>query len=142
MIRPVAVCVFRRGGRVLVAEGVDPATGERFARPLGGGIEEGETSARAVEREVREEIAADVVGLRLLGVLENLFTYGGRARHEIVFVYDGRLADGRLYEAGEVAVLEAGWALPAVWRPPHAFGPGYRLVPDGLLELLDRDAGA
>src|SRR5262245_55584527 len=137
MIRVVAICVFRRGDSILVSEGLDSVKRERFARPLGGGVEPGETSAMAIVREVREEIGQDVSGLRLLGVIENLFTYEGAPRHEIVFVYDARLADLTLYERPEIPVAEPGWQTPAVWRTLDSFGPHCRLVPEGLQALLE-----
>jgi ADP-ribose pyrophosphatase YjhB (NUDIX family) len=138
MIRVVAICVFRDGNRILVTEGVDPVKGDRYARPLGGGVEVGERSAEAVVREVREEIGAEVEGLRLLGVLENVFTLAGRPGHEVVFVYEGRFMDGGLYEFEEIEMREAGWATPAVWRGVGSFGEGCRLVPEGLAGLLER----
>jgi len=44
-IRSIAICVFRHKNHILVAEGYDPVKDEYFYRPLGGGIEFGETSA-------------------------------------------------------------------------------------------------
>ena len=88
-IRPLAICVFYRDRRILVNEAHDPLTGQTFYRPLGGGIEFGETSVKAIAREIREEIGAEVTQLRLLGTLESLFTFSGVAGHEIVQVYDG-----------------------------------------------------
>lgn len=35
MIRVIAVCVFRRGGRILVSDERDSVSGLRFTRPLG-----------------------------------------------------------------------------------------------------------
>ena len=40
-IRPLAMCVFRKGERILVAEGYDRVKGEVFHRPLGGAIKFG-----------------------------------------------------------------------------------------------------
>ena len=54
-VRPIALCLFRHGSKVLVSDEVDPVSGERFHRPLGGGIEYGESSEEAVIREIREE---------------------------------------------------------------------------------------
>jgi diadenosine tetraphosphate (Ap4A) HIT family hydrolase/8-oxo-dGTP pyrophosphatase MutT (NUDIX family) len=136
-IRPLAICVLRHGDHILVTEGVDPETGARFARPLGGGVEVGETSASAVVRELREEIGADLTDLRLLGVLENLFTYDGSARHEIVFVYDARLIDERLYASPTITIREAGWTSPAVWKRLDSFRADCPLFPAGLLDLLN-----
>ncbi|MCX5658820.1 MAG: NUDIX hydrolase [Planctomycetota bacterium] len=138
MIRVTALCLFRDGGRILVAEEPAAPGQPRFARPLGGGVEQGETSRAAIAREIREELGQAVTSLRLLGVLENLFTYQGKSGHEIVFVYDGRFVDESVYRLPELPIVEAGHASPAVWRSLDSFGPDCPLVPAGLMALLGR----
>ncbi len=140
VVRPIAICVFRRDGRILAAEYDDPVRDQTFYRPLGGTIEFGEYSATTVERELAEELGAAVTGLRYLGALENVFTYNGQTGHEIVLVYDGELADLALYEREALeGVEDSGAPIRAVWvqlddcRLPGA-PPVY---PTGLLELLD-----
>jgi 8-oxo-dGTP pyrophosphatase MutT (NUDIX family) len=59
-IRPLAICVFRNEDRILVNEGYDPVKQEAFYRPLGGGIEFGESSMDTVCRELMEELNVDV----------------------------------------------------------------------------------
>ncbi|WP_460164643.1 NUDIX domain-containing protein [Pseudomonas sp. S2_F03] len=54
-------------------------------------MEFGETSAQAIVREVQEELGLAITDVRLLGTLENIFTYAGRPGHEIVQVYDARV---------------------------------------------------
>src|SRR4051812_6931891 len=92
-IRPIAICIFMKGDRTLVAEGYDVAKKQTFYRPLGGGIKYGERSQDAVVREVREEIGAEAINLRYLATIENIFTYNGEVGHEIVQVYRGDLAN-------------------------------------------------
>jgi NADH pyrophosphatase NudC (nudix superfamily) len=70
-IHPFAICVSHHAGRILVRESQDPIERGIILRPLGDGIEFGETSARAVEREVREEIGAGVARVCLFGTIEN-----------------------------------------------------------------------
>ena len=136
-IRPIAICVCRDGERILVAEGHDSKKGETFYRPLGGTIEFGERGEEAVQREFREEIAADLVEVRYVGMLENIFTYEGRRGHEIVLVYDGRLTDASLYEKEYILGDELGEPFKAVWMRVDEFGEGKATVyPDGLLALL------
>lgn len=142
-IRVLAIGVFRVGDRVLVARGTDPASGERFHRPLGGGVEFGERAATALAREIAEELGATIEEPRLLGVLENLFEYEGRPRHEIVFVFDARFSDPSWYPRTELPVTEAGigWD-PARWISIQELASGTeRLVPGGLLSLLQTHVG-
>lgn len=136
-IRPLAICVFSRDGRILAAEGFDPVKQERFYRPLGGGIEFGETGAETIRRELREEIEAEVAEIHYLGALENIFTFNGQPGHEIVLVYDGRLADESLYAQTKIHGREdEDLKFVAVWKSLDEFGPKAPLYPDGLVELL------
>jgi 8-oxo-dGTP pyrophosphatase MutT (NUDIX family) len=136
-IRPIALCVLRRGDAILVFEGHDPVGGETFYRPLGGGIEFGETGAAAAARELREEIGADLVGLRPLGTLENIFTHRGRRWHELVLLYEGAFADPALYDRDTFEVNDDP-PVTASWQPIADFRAARRtLYPDGLLDLLD-----
>ena len=136
-IRPIAICVCRDGERILVAEGHDSKKGVTFYRPLGGTIEFGERGEEAVQREFREEIAADLVEVRYVGMLENIFTYEGRRGHKIVLVYDGRLTDASLYENEVIEGDEMGERFKAVWIRLDEFGEGKPPVyPEGLLALL------
>ncbi len=136
-IRPIAICVCREGGRILVAEGHDSKKGQTFYRPLGGTIEFGERGEETVRREFREEIAADLTEVRYVGTLENIFTYEGRRGHEVVLVYDGRLSDASLYKKTNLQGNECGQPFKVVWKRLDDFGQGKPPVyPDGLLELL------
>jgi len=56
-VRPLAICVVRRGDEILVSEGYDASKQQRYYRPLGGAIDFGETGQAAAARELQEEIA-------------------------------------------------------------------------------------
>lgn len=76
--------------------------------------------------------------LELLGVLESIFTFDGGDGHEIVFVYDGQLADQSIYErADSVTGVEGnGQAFIAHWIDPRNPEHGRPVYPDGLVDLL------
>ncbi|KAF0109059.1 MAG: DNA mismatch repair protein MutT [Anaerolineaceae bacterium] len=136
-IRAIAICVCRDGDRILAAEGRDSKKGQTFYRPLGGTIEFGERGEDTVRREFREEIGADLLEVRYLGTLENIFTCEGLRGHEIVLVYDGRLSDRSLYQKDVIQGDEFGMPFKAVWKRLDEFGRGRPPVyPDGLLELI------
>lgn len=135
-IRVIAICTFMRDNRILVFEAFDAVKETPFYRPLGGGVDPGETSADALIREIREELDQEITDLRLLGVLESIFTVGKRAGHEIVFVYDGRFCNETLYDQPALTVHEATGKVQAVWRDLTSFDNYHRLVPEKLLALL------
>ena len=139
-VRPLAICVFRHHDRILVAEGYDSVKGEYFYRPLGGGIEFGESSVETICRELMEEIHAEVdkTSLKYLGAFENIFYFNGDPGHEIVLIYDGLLKDSRLYEQTTLTGQEAdGEEVCAIWKHISEFGQGKAILyPTGLLEIL------
>jgi 8-oxo-dGTP pyrophosphatase MutT (NUDIX family) len=138
-IRPLAICIFQRNGKILVSEEHDPAKGETFYRPLGGGIEFGEDSRDAIHRELMEEIGAEAKDLVYLGTIENIFTFQGEPGHEIVQVYDGSLVEPGLYEQDAISGYEVDMnlAMKVIWKRLDEFAPGgLILYPDGLYELL------
>jgi 8-oxo-dGTP pyrophosphatase MutT (NUDIX family) len=139
-IRPIAICVFLMNNKILVAEGYDPIKDEHFYRPLGGGIEFGESSQKTICRELMEELnlEVDADSLRYLGALENIFMFNGAPGHEIVLIYDGRLKESGIYEQTVIFGKEAnGEDIRAVWKDLDEFREGKsRLYPTGLFEML------
>jgi 8-oxo-dGTP pyrophosphatase MutT (NUDIX family) len=156
MIRPVALCVFLHADRLLVVEYVHPADGRCYYRPPGGTIEYGEHSRAAAVRELREELGAEIHRLRLLGTLENIYTFEGRVGHELVQVYQAEFVDPAYYARPQfsgrettrqgAAGAEGHKSIQLKWLPLAQFvaapdsGPppaaGNLLVPGGLLALL------
>ena len=139
-IRPLALCLFRHKGRILVSTAYDSVKQDYYCRPLGGGIEFGERGAEAVVREIREELGAEIEDVRWLGTLENLFTCEGKPGHEIVLIYDAVFADRSLYDRAVLHGYEAGAATEAFtaeWKSLDELAAGpVRLVPEGLIAFL------
>lgn len=141
-IRPLAICVFRKNNKILVAEGYDSVKNEIFYRPLGGGIEFGESSLETICRELMEEINVEVdrESLKFLGAVENIFYFNGNPGHEIVMIYDGALKETGLYEQAVIVGQEAnGEAGRALWKDLDEFDSGKSILyPTGLVELLQK----
>lgn len=138
-VRPIAGAVIRDGDRILVWDDHDPTTGDVVAVPLAGGIEFGETGEQAIARELYEEINATATSVRFLGIVEDIFDWAGHKRHELWLLYDVELADRAIYDADEVQVVEPdGTTYPARWRSLGEFTSTARLVPVGLLDLIQR----
>jgi ADP-ribose pyrophosphatase YjhB (NUDIX family) len=116
-IRSIALALLRRGDRILVLEGTDPANGARFYRPLGGGIGHGERAADAVVRELKEELGVDVVVRGLYGIYENVFTYNAKPHHEIAFVFDCAFVDvNALGEDEHIGREDDGTPFRVLWK--------------------------
>jgi 8-oxo-dGTP pyrophosphatase MutT (NUDIX family) len=140
-IRALALCVVRRDGKLLVLEGYDPTKRQTFYRLLGGGIEFGEYGRQAAAREMREELGAEMIDLRYVGTIENIFIYDGQPGHEIALIFEGAFVDLSLYGRGEMVGHEDdGTPFKVLWKPLSDFGDGHApLYPEGLLELLAAD---
>lgn len=137
-IRVKAVCLCRHDRKILLAEGYDPTKDEHYLMPIGGGVEFGELAEQAAIREVREEIGADVFGLRLLGVSENRFMFDGVPGHEVVFVFEGKLEDSELMNREYFKGIETnGVEFTVRWvREDYVINGSIPVYPDGILSML------
>ena len=106
VVKAMALIERPRDGALLVSEGPNP-TGELFHRPLGGHVEFGEYAVDTVRREFDEEIGQELVGVRMAGVLENIFQWDGSIQHEIAFIFLAGFADPDAYEINEQSVQDA-----------------------------------
>jgi ADP-ribose pyrophosphatase YjhB (NUDIX family) len=133
IIKAMAVIRRPRDRALLVSE---PADGS-FARPLGGHVEFGEYAADTLHREFGEEISQQLTGLRLLGVLENIFPWRGGTEHEVVFIFSAAFADEAAYEIEEQVIADDTEPKSRVlWRAPGTVSPP--LYPAGVTELIAR----
>ena len=138
IIRPIAICVIRRGGEILVFESFDKVKGETYYRPLGGGIEFDELGKDAVAREIQEEIDAELKDVSYVGAIENIFWLEGRRGHEIVLVYEATFADPGLFDLDTFdGVEDNGEPLDVKWMSLDDFRRGEApLYPVSLLDLI------
>ncbi|MBA0167979.1 MULTISPECIES: NUDIX hydrolase [Pectobacterium] len=137
-IRAKAVCLFRNNGKILLAEGYDPVKNEHYVLPLGGGVDFGELSQAAAEREVQEEISAATKDFLLLGVSENIFSYNGKPGHEIVFVYEARFQDESLYQQDIIHGIETnGMPIITRWFDIDLLRSGeIKFYPNGIVDMI------
>ena len=140
-IRVITICIIRKGDAILVFEDVDKVTNQIYYRPLGGGIEFGEPAAKALIREFREELDAEIINLRYIETLENIFISDGEAGHQIVMIYKGDFADESFYNKDVIIGQEDnGQSFKALWMPIKDFQEHkFPLYPDGLRALLSKE---
>lgn len=136
-IRVITICPFLHNDRVLVMSGFDSEKETYYYRPLGGGVEFGESTIDALQREIREELSQEIRVIQLLDVLESIFSVDGRLGHEIVYIYNAQFVDQTLYEQPTImGVEDDGTPFEARWMALDAFNQQHRLVPEALIHLL------
>lgn len=137
-IRVVALGLITQGDRIFVFSSYEPVKQREFYRALGGGVEFGETSLEALQREFQEEIAAELTNIRYLGCIENCFTFLNQPKHEIIQLYRADFVDRKFYQLEELTFFD-GEATPitAKWVERDRFKSGELwLVPEACLEYL------
>jgi 8-oxo-dGTP pyrophosphatase MutT (NUDIX family) len=126
-----------KGDRIFVSEGYDPVKQKTFYRALGGGVDFGETSLVALQREFQEEIQAELANIRYLGCLENVFTFNGQPGHELIQLYKCDFADPRFYKLDELIFVEGDRQKKALWVESDRFKSGeLTLVPEQFFDYL------
>jgi ADP-ribose pyrophosphatase YjhB (NUDIX family) len=98
-----------RDGKVLLQRTTDDPG---YAIP-GGHVNFGEVSEKALIREFKEEIAADILPTRLLWIGENFFSIGEKDCHQLCLYYLVALCDESQFPANEIF-----YALDAIEREP------------------------
>lgn len=115
--RVKAMCLFVYNGKTLASKGYDQHKNEVFYRVIGGTINFGEKSEDGIRREIREELKCEIENLKLIDVVENIFTYQGQQRHEIAFLYKGDLTNKDLYRQEKIHIVEPDGEFDAEWVP-------------------------
>lgn len=136
-IRVLALGLIRDDERIFMSEGYDPVKQNTFYRALGGGVDFGETSLEALQREFQEEIQAELTNIRYLGCIENLFTFNAKPGHEIIQLYQCDFVDPKLYQIERTIFAEGDRQKAALWVEINRFKSGeLRLVPEVFLDYL------
>ena len=136
-IRVLALGIIKKGDRTFISEGYDPIKQQTFYRAMGGGVDFGETSFEALQREFQEEIQAELTNIHYLGCIENLFTFNGKQGHEILQVYECDFVDPKFYELENVVFAEGERQKTALWVEISRFKSGeLKLVPEQFFEYF------
>ncbi|MEM9970183.1 MAG: NUDIX domain-containing protein [Pseudomonadota bacterium] len=137
-LRVIALGLPFRTGKLLASAVTEDNGIVKGWRPLGGGVEFGESVEHALEREFAEELGAETRVLSRLAVFENLFEHHGAKGHEIVFAFEVALDEPGLASAEAFQMQDNGYVNNARWIPWTEFVEGReRLLPDGLLTLVE-----
>ncbi|MGO4495009.1 NUDIX hydrolase [Paenibacillus sp. 2RAB27] len=108
-----------------------------YYRPIGGTIELGERSDEALLREFNEEMGVEVIIVRYITCLENIFRIDDHIGHEITQIYVVDFKDKSLYEKEHFTVVEGDKVTYAKWVSKEELVSGDKILyPNGLTDLL------
>lgn len=134
-IRPIALGLALKNGKLLVSEGYDYSKKQTFYRCLGGGIEFLEKSTDALKREFLEEINTNIIIDNFLGISENIFTYQGKKAHELVLYYKISIDDNDYKD--EYMVNDDDGQSKAIWVDINDFKNGNKILyPEDVFKYL------
>ena len=137
-IRLLALGLIRDRDRLFMSQGYDSRKKEIFYRVMGGGVDFGEYSRDALQREFKEEIEAELTNIKYLGCIENIFIFDGKERHELIQLYKCDFADPKFYEIEKLAFWEKERKKTALWVSIDRFKSGeLKIVPENFLEYCD-----
>ncbi|MEM6867427.1 MAG: NUDIX domain-containing protein [Cyanobacteria bacterium P01_C01_bin.121] len=138
-IRPIALGLIEHEGYLFVSRGKDPKTGESFYRFLGGGIDFGETSQAALEREFLEEVQAELTVIEHITCLDNIFVYNGKPKHELIQLFRAQFVDSKFFQVQETFRFVEGERVDqALWiETSRVLSGEYRLVPESCHQYLN-----
>ncbi|MGD1701627.1 NUDIX hydrolase [Dapis sp. BLCC M229] len=137
-IRVLALGLIRDGDRLFISQGYDSIKQKTFYRVLGGGVDFGEYSRDALQREFKEEIEAELTNIKYLGCMENIFMFNGEERHELIQLYKCDFVDPKFYQIKELTFWEKERKKTALWVLIDRFKSGeLKIVPENFLEYCD-----
>lgn len=135
--------ILRRADELLVQQLTDPAA-ETFHRPIGGGVEFGEPSDVALEREFTEELGVAIDAGPTVATMENRFSWNGEPAHELVIVREAEFVDESLYDRERFDGVDAGGTVEyeATWKTLDALAAAPEpLYPEPLAAVLREERG-
>lgn len=123
--------------RVFLSQGYDSTKEEHFYRALGGGVEFGETSFEALQREFKEELDTEVTNIQYVTCLESIFSFNGQPGHEVIQLYQCDFLDSKFYELEEVSFNEGERQKIALWVDLEKCRSGkLKVVPEPVIAYL------
>ena len=135
-IRPVAIGLLRDGDRLLVAEVPNDDGSVKGWRPLGGGVEFGETAEAALKREFQEELGVEIEVAGPPAIFENLYDHAGHIGHEIIFAFPIQVADPSIRAQRRFQIRDNETPVWVEWIEMARFAAGETLLPTALGPLL------
>jgi len=132
-IRPISGAIIKQGNKLFLGAGFDDLKQEKFYRIMGGGIKFRETALQALKREFREEFNAELINIKLLEIVENIFVFNGDYGHEIAYIYEADFKDKKMYEDKKYPVLDSKINSAAEWVE---YERGMKVYPQGVEGLI------
>lgn len=134
------LCIIKNKNKILVHKVEGSLDGSLLYRTIGGTIEFGEHAIDTLRREMKEELNSEIINVRFVKVIENIFDYKEKGKifkvHEIDFVYTADLKNKRLYGLDSIKIADKKSDF-AIWIDIEEFKKGKAaLVPKAIIAYI------
>lgn len=128
-IRAKVIGIAKQADHLLVCEVLNDDGQLKGWCPIGGGIEFGETSEHALNREIKEELGCGVIISGEPFICENIFEHHGFKGHEIILAFPIRFDDAQIYSKKRFQIRESRGSMHWVeWVEVERFRSGQAIL--------------
>ena len=127
--------IFRNGNKILLHHGLKS---DHYTLP-GGRVKDGETTNQSLIREMKEEMGYDIILIRPVSFMENMFNFDDKDYHELLVTYEAQFRDEEAYKREKIVGIEERENLEFIWKDISELDK-LAFVPHILIDIIKKNS--